>query len=110
MPVFSLSEGKNKFMESFPMNLKINYIIRRINGTFSYSPIGSDHIFVLRHHVPWLLHMCNEVLLAFAFLRVFFFFFFPPPRAVSSWSRWMGVSVEGFKAQAVRSGSRTLQA
>lgn len=97
------------------MNLKINYIIRRINGTFSYSSIGSDHIFVLRHHVPWLLHMCNEVLLAFTFLRGFFFFFFPPPRAVSSWSRWIGgVSVKGFKAQAVRVAcsvrSRTLQA
>ena len=58
------------------MNLKINYIIRRINGTFSYSSIGSDHIFVLRHHVPWLLHNFNDVLLAFTFFRGFFFFSF----------------------------------
>lgn len=47
--------------------------------TFSYSSIGSDHLFVLRHYVPWLLR--KSVFACICIIFCVFFFLSSRPRA-----------------------------
>lgn len=90
------------------MDLKINYLLHHERG-FKNGHSAPRQLAVidrLRHHVPWLLRMCNEVVLLAYYLHfcVFFFssflFFFSPRAAYySSWTDHQMVVLKTLQAQ-----------
>lgn len=77
---FSFSEREDGELTAYIDESQYKLHHGRIGGHSATRQLVATILCLLRHHVPWLLRMCNEVLLAFAFACF-------SPRA--AWPGWL---------------------